>query len=240
MEARTATEGEALPDWLALLLQTSDALFPTGAYAHSLGLEEGVRLGMVKDEKSLLGYLQEHVAPGLIHLEMPYLRFACEATVRADWQTVARLDAEINAARLARETREAGAQLGTRRLRALRIILPDSLPLAECDRLVAAGEMTGQQAIIGGVQAAVAGIPVAVALGAYFYQSLAATAGASLKLIRIGQDAVQRVLRTASSRTPWAVARSLEVPREEAGWFNPLLEIASMRHEHAGERLFIS
>ena len=26
--------------WLAFVLQTSDPLFPTGAYAHSLGLEE--------------------------------------------------------------------------------------------------------------------------------------------------------------------------------------------------------
>ena len=99
-----------------------------------------------------------------------------------------------------------GAQLGLRRLRALRVILPDSLPLAECDRLVAAGEMAGQHAIICGVQAAVAGTPVAAALGAYFYQGLAAAVGASLKLIRIGQDAVQRVLRAASVRAPWAVA----------------------------------
>jgi len=37
-----------------------------------------------------------------------------------------------------------------------------------------------------------------------------------------------------------AVAASLGVAREDAGCFNPLLEIASMRHERAFERLFIS
>jgi urease accessory protein UreF len=36
------------------------------------------------------------------------------------------------------------------------------------------------------------------------------------------------------------VQASLEVEREEAGWFDPLLEIAAMRHEFADERLFIS
>ncbi len=36
--------------WLPFLLQTSDALFPTGAYAHSLGFEEIVRLRVVTDE----------------------------------------------------------------------------------------------------------------------------------------------------------------------------------------------
>ena len=53
-----------------------------------------MRLGLVQDEASLLSYLQEHVAPGLIHLEMPYLRLAREATSRGDWQALAQLDAE--------------------------------------------------------------------------------------------------------------------------------------------------
>ena len=36
------------------------------------------------------------------------------------------------------------------------------------------------------------------------------------------------------------IAASLDIPRASAGWFNPLLEIASLRHERADERLFIS
>ena len=44
--------------WLPALLQTSDALFPTGAYAHSLGFEESVRLGIVRDEDSLRAFLK--------------------------------------------------------------------------------------------------------------------------------------------------------------------------------------
>ena len=100
--------------------------------------------------------------------------------------------------------------------------------------------MAGHQAVICGVQAAVAGVPLEAALGAYYYQAVAAACGASLKLIRIGQDGVQRALRAAAELAPAAIARSLAVARDEAGWFNPILEIASMRHERAGERLFIS
>ena len=235
-----AIEDESPPDWLTLLLQSSDALFPTGAYAHSFGFEEAVRLGLVHDERSLGGYLHAHIAPGLIHLELPYLRFAHAAAGKGDWQLLAELDAEIGAAKLARETREASVQLGIRRLKALRVILPESDALATCARAVQDGKVAGHHAIVCGVQASVAGIPSPVALGTYFYQSLAATSSAALKLIRIGQDGVQRALRTASLHAPLAVARSLEISREEAGWFNPLAEIASMRHERAGERLFIS
>ena len=39
-------------------------------------------------------------------------------------------------------------------------------------------------------------------------------------------------MRAALAFAPRAVADSLAVPRGEAGWFDPLLDIASMRHEH--------
>jgi len=64
--------------------------------------------------------------------------------------------------------------------------------------------------------------------------------GAALKLIRIGQDGVQRTLRTAGAETARVTAASRTIAREDAGVFNPLLEIAAMRHERAEERLFIS
>ena len=227
-------------DWLPLLLQTSDALFPTGAYAHSLGFEEIVRLGLAHDEPSLREFLTEHVLPALASFELPYLRFANHAALADDLPMLIELDAEVGAAKLARETRDASAQLGVRRLKALRVILPDDEQLTSCERAVGTGQMAGHHVIICGVQAAALGLPLEAALGVYTYQSLAAVSGASLKLIRIGQEGVQRALRAATLAAPAAVARSLSASRDEAGWFNPLLEIASMRHEHAGERLFIS
>jgi len=40
--------------------------------------------------------------------------------------------------------------------------------------------------------------------------------------------------------TDGRVAQALTIAREAIGWFDPLLDIASMRHETADERLFIS
>jgi len=143
------------------------------------------------------------------------------------------------ARRQAPETREASAQLGTRRLKALRTI--SAAPLLEAvERLIAAQRCRGHHLTICGVQAAIEGVPLSAALATYFYQSLAAICGAALKLIRIGQDGCQRSLRVAASQSAAAIAASLEVPRETAGWFNPALEIASLRHARAEERLFIS
>ena len=222
--------------WLPSLLQTADALFPTGAYAHSLGFEESVRLGVVRDEESLLAFLSEQIIPAQRQHELPYLRFAFEAR---DLDEMCAIDREIGAWKLARETREASAQLGVRRLKALRTIC-DAPLLAEFEQAVAERRASGHHLVVCALQARVENVPLPAALTTYFYQALAAVCAAALKLIRIGQDGCQRSLRTVLTHAASTVRISLAVAREDAGWFNPLLEIAAMRHERADERLFIS
>ncbi len=220
--------------WLPFLLQTADPLFPTGAYAHSLGAEEMSRLGVLRDEASLLAFLRRHTMPMLEQQELPYLRFALGSAQLCE------LDREIDAWKLAHETREASVQIGVRRLRALLNISPDSRRLAEFARYVEQGAARGHHVIVFALQAAVEGIPRDAALLTWAYQALAAVCAAALKLIRIGQDAIQRTLRAACLELPRLVEKSWAVAREEAGCFSPMLEIASMRHERAFERLFIS
>ena len=242
-ESGTPTSDFRLPtselSWLPFLLQTADALFPTGAYAHSLGFEESVRLGVVRDEATLRAFLLDQLVPALREHELPYLRFACHAAHDGHLAELRRIDGEISAWKLAPETREASAQIGTRRPKALRTI-SDAPLLAAFETLIASGACRGHHLSVCGLQAAVEGVPLEAALATYFYQSLAATAAASLKLIRIGQDGVQRALRAACLEAGTTVHASLAIPRAEAGWFNPMLEIASLRHARAEERLFIS
>lgn len=226
---------ETLP-WLPFLLQTADALFPTGAYAHSLGFEESVRLGIVRDEASLRRYLLEQIVPAQQQQELPYLRFAVSAE---GLEECCAIDREISAWKLARETREASAQLGGRRLKALRTI-SDAAILAEFEAAIHDGRASGHHLVVCGLQARAESVPLTAALHAYFYQSLAAVCAAALKLIRIGQDGCQRVLRATCTDAGEVVERSLAITRADTGWFNPLLEIAAMRHERAEERLFIS
>ncbi len=220
-------------DWLSLVLQTSDPLFPTGAYAHSLGLEEAVRLGVVRDGATLSDFLRKQIIPALAHLELPYLRFLREAALMGNVEELCALDDEIGAWKLCRELREASQQFGTRRMRILSQIAPSEVLTRFYSQRPIAHHLTvcGMQMIT---------VPLEAALATYSYQSLSGFCGASLKLIRIGQEACQRVLREALLTLPAAIEHSLYVRREGAGWFNPALEIASMRHETAWERLFIS
>ncbi len=218
--------------WLPWMLQTADSLFPTGAYAHSLGFEQSVQLG----DRDLAVYLRERVVPSLRAWELPYVRFVHDAAQDGNVDCLFALDAEIGAAKLARETREASAQLGRRRLTGLQTLRPDDPLLKRCGNAgLACHHITAH-----GLQAVVLGAPLAAALLTYYYQSAAAVGAAAMKLLRIGQDGVQRALTEVNGGAQAAVFASLKVKREDAGWFDPLLEIASMRHERAGERLFIS
>ena len=222
-------------DWLPALLQTGDPLFPTGAYAHSAGLEEMVRLGVVRDEATLEIYLVKQLLPLLQNLELPYLRFAHDAAREEDWATLAELSREIDAWKLAAEARSASRQLGSRRLEAARRVFPHPLWDKFAER-----EIAPHQLIVVGVQMSVCTVPMEAALLAHAYQTLAGAGGAALKLIRIGQEGVQRVLRAALTDIDGVIAQAQAVERADAGWFNPLLEIAAMRHAVAHERLFIS
>jgi urease accessory protein len=77
-------------------------------------------------------------------------------------------------------------------------------------------------------------------LESYYYQTVAGFCSASLKLIRIGQEGAQRVLSACLAKASVVIDASLALPSDEIGWFDISMDIASMRHEIADERLFIS
>jgi urease accessory protein len=232
-----APEQTSLSEWLPALLQSADPLFPTGAYAHSFGLEEFVRLGGVRNEAGLKLFLEDHLLPQLERIELPYLRFAMDAA--SSLEELCEIDREIDTWKLAAESRQASCQIGTRRLSALRTTTDDPL-LQAYAAAVREGSSPGHHICACAIQARLQNTPHDAALLVFGYQSLAGACTAALKLIRIGQDACQRSLSSALRDLARTVKNSLKIHREDAGCFSPILEIAAMRHAFANERLFIS
>jgi len=219
--------------WLPWLLQTSDAQFPTGAYAHSLGLEEIVRLNVVRDEATLVDFLKNHTLPMLGQFDLPKLRIAWEAAQNEDLPALIQQDHELAAWKVCRELREASCTMGERRLRAVRQINPTPFLDTCAERLPWKHHL-----IILGIQ--LQNAPLEAALYTHCHQTISGFCSAALKLIRIGQEGCQRTLHSAMAQADVIVEKSLSVEESEIGWFNPLVDIASMHHEQANERLFIS
>ncbi|MFP6901112.1 MAG: urease accessory UreF family protein [Opitutales bacterium] len=226
---------------LASLLQTTDSLFPSGGYAHSYGLEELVALGRVVDSDGLEEFLKEEILPAMERLELPYLRFCHEAAVREDIDALLALDEEISAWKLCREIREAGQNQGRQLLRMLDQVFENEFA-REFTREAQVHGASCQQITACGILRAAQGVTIESGLVAWVYQAVSNFCSASIKLLRLGEVACQRLIR--SCLEPKAlqniVRQSLQVERSQAGWFNPVLDVASARHELAFSRLFIS
>lgn len=232
-------ENEISPSfsWLARLLQVSDSAFPTGGYAHSYGFEQVVRMGMVRDAESMTLYLQQHLWPMLVHFELPVIRFAREAALKGDEAGLCELDACVDATKTARELREASRATGRRRLHAF-CETGLSPILSAFAQAVKEGRAHAHHTVVYGL--GLATLPQQALLTSWAFQSLSSVCLSSPKLLRIGQDSAQRVLTASLVGWEKKVALSLTINREELGWFDPMVEIASMQHEIAYERLFIS
>ena len=223
--------------WLARLLQVSDSTFPTGGYAHSYGFEQVVRFGLVRDAGSMALHLEQHLWPMLTYFELPVVRLAQEAALEENLPALLELDACVDATKSARELREASRATGRQRLHGFCATAPSPM-LNAFARCVDEGHAGAHHPVIYGI--GLASFPQRAVLTSWAYQSLNAACLSAPKLLRIGQDAAQRILTGSLERMEENVARSLTVSCEGLGWFDPLMELASMQHEIANERLFIS
>jgi len=216
--------------WL-WLMQANDSQYPSGAYAHSYGLEELVEVGVVTNATDLERFLETQILPALLTFDLPFFVQAHAAANADDAVRLVELDAELDAWRLPAETRDASRRIGSRRLELLRQLSPS--PLVE--RHAAACPMS-HHLVVTAIE--LAPLPIAFAARAFAFQTVSGFATASMKLIRLGQTACQAIVRRTLDRLGADVDAALVRPPD--GWFNPLLEIASLRHARADARLFIS
>ena len=224
---------------MASLLQVSDPLFPTGGYAHSLGLEQWAATCDYQSGDDLHGFFMDHAGPALARLELPYLRYARESLVAKDTQGLIELEQEIDAWKWASEIREASVAQGKGRLRLLQRLWND--PRAEDYRaLLAEQKVHGHHLVVTALQFEILNVPERAGLMAYGYQTLANFASASIKLLRIGPESAQSALHAGLDALPTWVDQSLKIDRDNAGWFAPAYDIACAQHATAFSRLFIS
>lgn len=237
----STSQSQAQPDdtfaALLWLLQVNDSQFPSGAYAHSMGLEGLVQRELIRRPDDLESFLHQQIIPSLCAFELPFLIRAHALAKTADLNALRALDDELEAWKLAAEIRHASRQLGSRRLAMLLKLDEDSMlnhyadSDAPCHHLIICAIELREQ-------------PLSSACCAFSYQTISGYTSASMKLMRLGQERCQGILRSAMRSLPAKISEIIQQQQqhssERVGWFNPLLEISSMRHARANERLFIS
>jgi len=228
-----------VPAWVAGLLQTADSFYPTGAYAHSLGLEGLVQSGVVRDRDTLRTFLLEYALPAFARSDLPLAAQAWAAAGgEPDWARLRECCFLGAALRGAREPREASRAIGRQRL-ALAATLRGGFA-DEFNRRAVEGDWPVPACLAAVVEGRTLGAPLEAVLAAMVYSAATGFIAASIKLLRLGQNACQALLAEALEQTPALIAVALALDAPDIGAFNPWWDIAAARHETAGFRLFIS
>lgn len=224
---------------LLALLQISDSAFPTGAFAHSLGLEACYEAGELRDAEDLRRVASRQIS-SLATSDCVALRSAFDAAGKADFDALLHMDALLAATKLARETREASEATGRRFLASVIALGVESEVLREVHRAARAGETPGGLAVGHGVAVRAMNLSVEDAVRAYLFSSVASLVAAGQKIIPLGGGAAQRVLFELRGDVEEAAEGSIGLGVGEMYSFTPLLDVRSMEHEDQRTRLYIS
>jgi urease accessory protein len=226
-------------DTLYPLLQITDSLFPSGAFAHSSGLEGLFAEHQGIEARALPAAVKAIWTSHLLRTDGLLGCAAHRAMAAGDVDRVCGLDRQLHATKLARELREASTATGRTVLAEANALLADRR-LAELRARVEAGDSPGNHAIAFHAVAAAAGIPEAESQVAWGYQTVAQMAAALLRLGMLGHRAAVSLISALAPTVEEGVRDISHLDVEAVSNFAPRLEIASMRHERQYSRLFRS
>ncbi len=224
------------PQVLLSLLQISDTAFPTGSFAHSMGLEAFYEAGELRDVGDLRSFVELSLR-SLATSDCVALRAAYAADSVEELESI---DLLLAATKLTRELREASASTGRRFLASVEALGVESRLLKEFADYIRCGGSQGNLAIGFGVAAPALGAELSDALHAYLYSGVASLVAAGQKLIPLGGSVAQRVLYELQKDLVGAVNMSEGMEIDEMYAFAPTIDVRSMLHERQRIRLYIS
>lgn len=219
-----------------MLLQWTDSAFPTGAFAHSGGLETYTQAEIVQTAADLARLIEVKIASAAT---TDFIVIHEAITAVDDFNRLIELDALCAASKFAQETREASEKIGRRMLDSVLNVLPDER-LRQYRAEISAGRAMGHHAVIHGLACGCLGLDSREALLAFGYGLVANQASASLKLMSMGQTQAQAVIGAVQPVLAEAVDHALTKTLADFGSFAPGLEIRAMQHAGLFRRLFIS
>jgi urease accessory protein len=224
---------------LLSLFQITDSFFPSGAFAHSWGLETYVAEGLIRDVEDLYRFLKAYITCMVGRCDALVVRLAFEGAEARDVTSLFRLDRLVHSMKLAKELREGSIQTG-RQLFRLMSELQGSAVLEEFSSGLRTGRALGHHPVVFGLICHVIGAEGRDSVFAYFYTTLSSLVSAGVRLIPLGHTDGQRVIERLKPLLIEVTEEVFRLKEEDLSCFSPGIEIRAMRHETLYTRLFRS
>ena len=230
---------------LLTLLQLVDSFFPTGAFAHSFGLETYVQRGLVTDQPAFEELLRNALQDGIRNTDAIALALAHKSALEyeeapdASINRITDLDARLTALKLPRESRNGSVQVGKQFLRNARRLVTTAAVDAYGKR-IRSRDCAGHHSIAYGLITAATSIELPVALLGYLHAYVVGQVSAAVRLIPLGATEGQMTIQALHPNLLEIAEFAQDAKLEDLGAFTPGLDIRSMQHEQLYSRLFIS
>jgi urease accessory protein len=221
---------------LLALFQFTDSFFPTGAFAHSFGLETYVQDGRVHNRESLEAFLRATLHHGIRTGDALAVALAYHA---AEVEQIVDLDRRLTAMKISRELREGSIKVGKQFLRSA-ATLAESGMLKEYVKRIQSGKCAGHHASGYGLVASAVKIDLHSTLLGFLHTHVVNQVSAAVRLIPLKPTDGQRVIQHLRSDLLEVAEFAQTADMDNLGGFTPGLDIQSMRHERLYSRLFIS
>ncbi|WP_136718374.1 urease accessory protein UreF [Halorientalis salina] len=224
---------------LLAAMQFADSFLPAGSFTTSYGLEAFVAASDIENGAGLRELLETYVQQQLGPCEMVSLSAAHDGADTGEIDRLVAVDERLTAVQLPSEFRTSATKTGSQLLSLVTETEPHEV-VSEYDRRVTAGEAPGNYAVVLGVVGACTGMSpreTAITLGYAFVRDLL---GAAQRVLRLGHTEVQQVLTDLRPKLVEAWERNRDRSVTEMTTFAPLVDVASMEHERADRRLFVS
>ena len=231
-----STDMATTEESLLALLQFTDSFFPTGAFAHSFGLETYVQDGHIHDRETFESFLRSTLYHGIRTGDALAVALAYNAT---EVERIVDLDQRLTGLKIPRELREGSVKIGKQFLRNAATLAEDEM-LDEYVKRIQMGECAGHHAVAYGLVASAVKIDQFSTLLGYLHAYVISQVSAAVRLIPLKPTDGQRVIQRLRSDLLEIVRFAQTADMGNLGGFTPGLDIQSMRHETLYSRLFIS
>ncbi|USD14337.1 urease accessory protein UreF [Priestia megaterium] len=224
---------------LLSLIQLCDSNFPSGAFSHSFGFETYIQRDQIYNTETFQEALRTYLDVQLTYTDGLACRLAYEYAAHGQFNDIMRVDHELYALALSKETREGTRRVGQRMLKLCLELFQGSY-LEKYMSEVKAKKAYGHPAVVFALASLQLNITKEEAILSHLYASISSLIQNAVRGIPIGQTDGQKTLILFQPLLQHALQHILQADQEEFGAVTPGLEIAQMQHEQLHVRLFMS